>query len=132
VARYADVLNDIMSIFGTVEWIAENIATFPNNNRGVSTEYIRVTPILGNEPLNRKSHSGVLNIDIFITAGEGPKRAFQIADSLDSYIQNKTIALSAGSTQFGVSNLVSYGLDRDNTSLYRYVYSINFNYFGVL
>lgn len=136
-SKYTSVTSDIFSIFASLDWQAENIKTYPENftQSGGDVEFIRVSVIPGNPEVpgsSVNSVSGVTQIDIFVEAGKGPNRAAAIADILDSYLVGKTLVTTAnGNTQFLTSTLNSMGVDKANNSLYRYKYSIPFNYFGV-
>jgi hypothetical protein len=127
--KYQDLEQNIFSIFGSASWQAENIKTFPSNfiALNVGSEYIRVSIIPSGEGININSVSGILIIDIFTSAGSGPKAATRIADKLDLYLSGKKIV----NTQFFASGLSYLGLDIDNRALYRSSYSIPFKHFGV-
>lgn len=135
--KYASLLADAYSVFETLDWKAEDIKTFPEDfvGTGVGNEYIRVAVLAGNVQYHSNpisSVAGQMIIDIFTPAGAGPLRRSQIADKLDTYLAGKVFTLSTnGSTQFASSTLVGVGNDKDNPSLYRSIYSIPFNYFGV-
>ena len=133
--KYSALQNDIFSVFNSPAWKAENVKTFPADFIAINAgnEYLRVNVIAGTIGINRRSVSGILIIDIFTPAGLGPKRANLIADKLDSYLENKSVSLSAdATTQFGTSVLTPLGTDRDNPSLSRSSYEIPFNFFGVI
>jgi len=122
------------SIFGSTSWKNENIKTFPVNFIELTpgTEFVRVSVIPSGNGINLTSISGVLIIDIFTSAGNGPRRTSLIADKLDSYLVGKSVStVSGNSTQFNKSALAYLGLDTVNSALYRATYSIPFNYFGV-
>jgi len=132
--KYASLSKSIYDVFATSAWTAENITTYPENFTGTATEYIRVAILASRESNDQRlgSVAGQMIIDIFIPAGGGTSRTSQIADKLDQYLVGKTLPVSGkGNTQFGDSNLINLGIDKDNTSLYRSSYSIPFNYFGV-
>lgn len=131
--KYNELQKDIFSIFGTQTWKDENIKTVPSNYSGAAlgNEYIRITIIPGREGLNLTSSAGVLSIDIFTPAGDGPNRASLIADKLDEFLIGKHISANLNATQMGRSTLQPFGVDKDNPALYRSIYSITFNYFGV-
>lgn len=132
--KYQNLESDLFSIFNTDAWKAEDIKTYPSNFIAVNTgsEFIRVSAIPGGQGLNLSSVSGILVVDIFISAGNGPKRISLIADKLDDYLVGKTFSTgSAGTTQLKNSSLSLNGVDKDNPSLYRATYSIPFNHFGV-
>jgi hypothetical protein len=132
--KYERIQTDVFSIFNQLAWKAESIKTYPVNYISVTqdTEFIRVSVIPSGKGVNLVSSSGLVLIDIFIPAGNGPRRASLIADKLDKYLVGKNIMVQDNAaTQFGQSTLVSRGLDRDNPTLYASAYSIPFNYFGV-
>lgn len=128
-SKYQDLEENIFSVFATNAWQAENIKTFPSNFLALNAgnEYIRVSIIPAGEGININSVSGILIIDIFTSAGSGPKAATLIADKLELYLAGKKI----DNTQFFASTLSYLGLDIDNRALYRSSYSIPFKHFGV-
>lgn len=131
--KYLDIQNDIFSIFNSTAWKAENIKTYPSNFIAVNSgnEFVRVSIIPSGVGVNLKSVSGVLIIDIFTPAGNGPKAAALIADKLDTYLVGKSLTTGIGSvTQLKSSALQLLGNDKDNSALYRSNYTIPFNYFG--
>jgi len=132
--KYKNLQTDVFSIFGSDTWKAENIKTFPSNfnpsHQG--NEFLRVTILSGKPGINIHSVSGIFVIDIFTTAGVGPDRSITIADKLDQYLVGKTIQSFSGAiTQFSNSTFETRGLDSDNPSLYRSIYTIPFSYFEV-
>jgi len=132
--KYENLEKDVFSIFGSTSWKNENIKTFPVNFIELTpgTEFVRVSVIPSGNGINLTSISGVLIIDIFTSAGNGPRRTSLIADKLDSYLVGKSVStVSGNSTQFNKSALAYVGLDTVNSALYRATYSIPFNYFGV-
>ena len=133
--KYTNLQDDIFSVFADAAWKAENIKTYPNNMIAVDSgnEYIRVSIISSGMGVNRKSISGILIVDIFTSAGNGPSRASLIADKLDLYLETKSLSTVQNVvTQFLTSAMTHSGRDPDNQALHRSVYSIPFNYFGVL
>lgn len=132
--KYLNLQSDLFSIFDSAAWKAENIRTYPSNFVAVNSgnEFIRVSIIPSGNGINLSSVSGVIIIDIFTSAGNGPKAAILIADKLDSYLVGKSVkTVSNVVTQFSNSTLSSGSTDRDNSALYRVSYTIPFNYFGV-
>ncbi len=132
--KYMNLQQDIFSIFNSSAWKAENIKTFPSDfvivNAG--NEFIRVTIVASGAGINLNSVSGVSIIDIFTSAGNGPKRASLIADKLDLHLVGKSVTTQSNAvTQFFTSSLDFKGLDKDNSALSRSTYTIPFNYFGV-
>lgn len=132
-AKYEQLQRDVLSIFGTAGWIAENIETFPSGMsvQGV-TEFIRVSAIAQGPAINSKSASGLVMIEIFTTANEGPLRASIIADKLDQYLLKKSVTTGTNVTQFHeTSSLRDTGHDPANSALLRSFYSVGFNHFEV-
>jgi hypothetical protein len=129
--KYTELHKSVYSVFGTTEWKAENIKTFPSNyvSKVAGNEYIRVHILAGGSQIAGypRSVSGQIIIDIFTNAGIGTLRTDQIADRLDTYLVGKTI----DKVQFGTSNLTNLGIDSADTSLFRSNYVISFNYYGV-
>lgn len=131
--KYTSLEQTVFDIFGSVSWGNEGIPTYPSNfiNPDGLTEYIRVSIVASKESINNKSVAGQLIIDIFTAAGEGPKRASQIADILDSHLSSKSISSGGNCMQLQGSTLVAMGKDTTNLALDRKQYIIPFNYFGV-
>ncbi len=133
--RYARLEADVFSVFSSNAWKLENIKTYPNNFVAVSTgsEFLRISVIPSGQSLNRSSASGIVIVDIFTQAGNGPHRTSLLADKLDSYLLCKSLSTAEnGVTQFNISSLSFVGIDKENNSLYRATYTIPFNYYGVL
>lgn len=134
--KYTDLHSDVYSVFGAPAWVAEGLKTIPDNYlaTALGSEYLRVS-VVNSSNLTyanlKNSLAGQLIIDIFVKAGDGLNRTAIIADKLDTYLVRKTISTALGhGTQFGISSMVSLGVDSKNASLYRSSYSIPFNYFG--
>lgn len=133
--RYINVQHDIFSIFASAAWTNIGVKAYPQNTIPVNpgNEYFRVSIIPRGHSLNRKSISGIIIIDIFCVAGNGTKRLFELADILDNFFNSKQLSTNSDAvTQFLNSSLEDSGKDPDNSMLYRAIYSIPFNYFGVL
>ncbi len=127
-SRYLSVEKGVYAVFGSSEWIAEAIPTYPSNFLAKVNEYIRVSIIPGNVGANRASISGVVIIDIFVPSNSGSHRAFEIADKLDSYLCNKT----HNNVQFQTSTIGEGKVDKVNPALYRVGYTIPFNFYESL
>jgi hypothetical protein len=133
-SKYANLQKAIFSIFDSSAWKSEKIIVLPNNVLGqnLKEEFLRLTIIPGNPGINLKSVSGLVIIDIFVKAGNGPKRSYNIADKLDNYLVGKSLKTEIDSVvQFNNSAISIHGLDSDNKSLFRVNYTIPFNYFEV-
>ena len=131
--KFDSIQKSVMSIFGAASWTSNSIKTFPENFVGSvpENEYIRINILPHGEGINLNSVSGVLMIDVFVPSGEGILRRGQIADLLDVQLVGKVITSSGGIIQFGKSSMSSEGVDKDNPSLFRSIYTVPFNFFGV-
>jgi len=127
--KYVLTESEIFTLFDSAEWKAEAIPTFPANfdQESGGKEWIRMSIVPNGDSLNMLSISGVLMIELFIATGRGPRPISVIADTLDSYLQQRTF----GTTQFFKSALGPVERDRDNPILARAIYSIPFSHFGV-
>lgn len=130
---YASLTQAVLSIFALPEWKALGISTVPSNYVKVdsSKEFIKVHVVPANNGVNLTSKAGLLLIDIYTSAGKGPLASFKIADKLDEFLVGKSYTTSEGVTQLSNSSVAPGQLDRDNPSLYRVLFSIPFNHFGV-
>jgi hypothetical protein len=131
--KYVQLENAVFSIFDSATWKSENIKIYPSNFFAVNpgNEFIKMTIIPGSPGLNLISVSGQLILDIFTPAGNGPRRPTLIADKLDEYLSGKSITTPNGTVQFSSSNFSSSGVDADNASLYKSIYAIPFQFYGV-
>lgn len=130
--KYSNLQSDVFSIFDSDAWKAENIKTYPSNFVAVNSgnEFIRVSIIPSGNGVNLNSVSGIIIVDIFTSAGNGPKAAMLIADKLDQYLAVNYVSTESGfGTQFFSSTLDFRGVDKDNSALFKSVYTIPFNYF---
>lgn len=128
--KYEIITAKVHAIFGSTGWNSEGVKTYPEGYTPDSTgnEFIRVNILNGKSKL--KQVSGQVLIEIYTPAGNGPKRTNLIADILDKYLEANTFKFAEGSIQFEFSSLSGVGIDREDSSLNRALYSINFNFFG--
>lgn len=107
---------------------------FPSDYQGSTssqTEFCRYTVLPSTGEVyasdRAKITAGITIIDIFVPAGKGQSRPLQIADALDTLLQNKVLT---NRTELGVSFLNYEGQDPVNKSLTRYKYTIPFKFYG--
>ena len=114
--KYVNLEQNIFSIFGSSEWLAENIKTYPSNFIAVDapSEFLRISVIPAGEGLNLRSVSGIMLVDIFVPSGGGTRRLGEIADKLDLYLEGQT----TDRVQFGSSAMKISGKDKDNPKLF--------------
>jgi len=131
--KYESLQTNIFSIFVSSPWVAENIKTYPSNFIATNStnEFIRVSVIPSGSGVNINSVSGILIIDIFTSAGNGPKSIMLIADKLDKYLVGKNFSTQGKNLCLTSSSLSLSGNDKDNPALYKAAYTIPFNYFEV-
>jgi len=129
--KYTALEDEVFKIFSSIEWKGENIKTFPKNisMKDAGKNFIRIDIVPSSNYVNSESISGVLIIDIFITAGQGSTAAYTIADTLDKYLNYKVYNHRL---QFSKSSLQPLGNDPADSGLYTYQYIVSFNFFGAL
>lgn len=88
--------------------------------------YGLVNFILSDNSVNAASVGGTVIVDIFISAGVGPRAAYSFADNLDQFL----LHTSHDGTQFFSSTLVPRGASPDNPTKSIYEYSVTFKHFG--
>lgn len=131
--KYLSTQEDVFEIFNSQSWKSENIKTYPSNFIAINpgNEFVRVSIIPSGNSININSVSGVIILDIYTPAGNGPTRTSVIADKLDQYLVGKSFLGNMTRTQLMSSSVSLLGLDKDNPALYRSSYTIPFNHFGV-
>lgn len=131
--KYTNLEQDVFTIFSSDKWLNEGIKTFPTNYvaKNSGDEFVRVSVIPSGKGVNRLSLKGIFIIEIFIPAGGGVRRAFEIADVLNEYLEGSTLQTQGNATtQLGISTMLHNGVvDEDNPVLHKSTYSIEFNYF---
>jgi len=131
-SKYVTSEADIFTIFGSVEWKAEGIASYPSNYiaNASDQEFIRISIIPSSQGINLVSVEGVIMIDIFTEAKLGDRRSLEIADKLDLFMVGKSFNNAGRRTQIFDSTLRTSNTSDDDTRS-RKIYSIPFKHFGV-
>jgi hypothetical protein len=132
-SRFADLIEDVFSIFAQDSWAQERIRIFPLGvvPKEFPPEYLIMTLLSTGETLNRASLSGLLLLDGFTQIKAAPTRIMAVADKLDTFLVHKSFSTGSGVTQFGIATMEDRGIDRNKSGLHRFLYSIPFNHFGV-
>ena len=129
--KYENLHSDIEGLFATANWTSNGIATYPSNFKVPSneTEFVKIEilPLRINNSYNRFGVEGLTIIQIYVKADQGTKRLMEIADLLDSLLQNKTLA---NGTKIESSSINIMGQDKDNPNLFRGDYTVNFKFFN--
>lgn len=130
-SKFIDILMDVESQFVSPYWTNTGISAYPTNfivhPRKEEFVKIEVLPLGSNSDYGRFGVTGKIIIQIYIKANQGSKRPMEIADILDTLLQNKNLGTG---TRTQESSLTPLGLDQDNPELYRVDYSVDFTYFN--
>lgn len=133
--KYTNANAIVTSVLASDNWQGEDILTVPDNYQGPlrSNEFVRVSVLMPGSEIyygDFDTIRGQLIVDIYTEAGYGPTRAFEIASIIDSYFQAKSLQKTGvdGTVQTTTSNLSTYGIDRDNPSLFHSRYTLGFTY----
>jgi hypothetical protein len=131
---YTNLKDDVYSVFASTAWKTTGYKAYPLDYSGKITTtgvFLRIAILPGKATFDTygitKKFEGNLILSIFVKAGDGDKKLFEVAETLDSLFQGKTLT---NGTQFGPSTLTRLGLDSADSSFYRGDYSINFNAYG--
>lgn len=125
--------NDVYNVFTTSAWTATGVKVYPVNYQGKITapEFARLSILPARAIVQafglKKQLSGMIIVSIFLKAGDGDKRIFQIADKLSQVLDGKRLP---NGTSFKVGSVRTIGLDSENAALYRADYSNNFTIYG--
>ena len=130
-SKYANVVSDIEGLFATATWTNNSISAYPSNYEIPSTDNefvkIEVLPLNTNSGYSRAGIQGLVIIQVYVTANKGIRRLMEIADLLDSLIQNKTLS---NGTKLESSSMSVLGQDKDNPDLFRGDYTVNFKFYN--
>jgi hypothetical protein len=130
-SKYLEVLNDVESLFGQASWSSNNISAYPSNfpksseNTNVKEEFIVIEVIPG-RPFTNYGTTGLkgqIIIQIYTEVDKGVKRAYEIADILDTILERKE--LTSGPIT-GTSSMSNEGVDQDDEHLFRTDYNVSF------
>jgi len=130
-SKYANLISDVESVFGSSTWTANNISTFPSNFNIPSnlSEFVKIEtlPLRINTDYGRFGVEGLIIIQVYVSANQGVRRLMEVADLLDLILENK---LLANGTQTQSSNLQILGQDSDNPELFRADFTVNFTFYN--
>ena len=126
-AKYSEVQQDIEEIFGSQAWTSNNLTIYPSNYQGgqYTSEFMRLE-ILPSRPLTTYASLGIsgnIIVQIYTEAGLGISRPIELADLLDTFLEQKTLPRG---TQTGTSSISFLGLDAADNSLNRADYLVSF------
>lgn len=135
-SKFLQVQDDIFSIFGSAEWEAQGLKTYPREFGVIETALfedraLRLSILMNREGINLISLAGLLMIEIFTLGSRGPKIIVETADTLDNFLVGRTLSTYLGlSTQFFNSTLGLSQQDKINPRMVSTIYSISFTHNG--
>ena len=129
-ARLESITSDIFSIFGSLEWTTLGIPTYPQNfvNNDSLDEFVRVSFAIGPGASSVTASQGLMKVEIYTPVGQSIDRAVEIGENLNNLFERLTI----GGLQFMHPELSHTNQEfEEDPTLFRSLYSISFNYYGV-
>ena len=126
-ATISQMLTAVEGLFASSAWTSNNIKAFPANYQGEidSDEWIRVSVLPFSSELAYQDviANGQIVCQIFVPAGAGMKRAYQIADLLKTLLDQEVISGYLQTTNSFITNI---GIDPKDAGLYNIDYTVNF------
>lgn len=126
-ATISQMLTAVEGLFASTAWTSNNIKAFPANYQGEinSDEWVRVSVLPFSSELAYQDviANGQIVCNIFVPAGAGMKRAYQIADLLKTLLDQEVISGYLQTTNSFITNI---GIDPKDAGLYNVDYTVNF------
>ena len=126
-ATISQMLTAVEGLFASSAWTSNNIKAFPANYQGEinSDEWVRVSVLPFSSELAYQDviANGQIVCNIFVPAGAGMKRAYQIADLLKTLLDQEVISGYLQTTNSFITNI---GIDPKDAGLYNVDYTVNF------
>jgi hypothetical protein len=126
-ATISQMLTAVEGLFASTAWTSNNIKAFPANYQGEinAEEWIRVSVLPFSSELAYQDviANGQIVCNIFVPAGAGMKRAYQIADLLKTLLDQEVISGYLQTTNSFITNI---GIDPKDAGLYNVDYTVNF------
>lgn len=126
-ATISQMLTAVEGLFASTAWTSNNIKAFPANYQGEidSDEWVRVSVLPFSSELAYQDviANGQIVCQIFVPAGAGMKRAYQIADLLKTLLDQEVISGYLQTTNSFITNI---GIDPKDSGLYNVDYTVNF------
>jgi len=123
----SQILTAVEGLFASSAWTSNNIKAFPANYQGEidADEWIRVSVLPFSSELAFKDviANGQIVCQIFVPAGSGMKRAYEIADLLKTLLDQEVISGYLQTTNSFITNI---GIDPKDAGLYNVDYTVNF------
>ena len=126
-ATISQLLTAVEGLFAYTAWTNNNIKAFPANYQGEinADEWIRVSVLPFSSELAFKDviANGQIVCQIFVPAGAGMKRAYEIADMLKVLLDQEVISGYLQTTNSFITNI---GIDTKDSGLFNVNYTVNF------
>jgi len=126
-ATISQLLTAVEGLFASTAWTSNNIKAFPANYQGEidADEWIRVSVLPFSSELAFKDviANGQIVCQIFVSAGAGMKRAYEIADMLKTLLDQEVISGYLQTTNSFITNI---GIDTKDAGLFNVNYTVNF------
>lgn len=126
-ATISQLLTAVEGLFASTAWTTNNIKAFPANYQGEidADEWVRVSVLPFSSELAFKDviANGQIVCQIFVPAGAGMKRAYQIADILKTLLDQEVISGYLQTTNSFITNI---GIDTKDSGLFNVNYTVNF------
>lgn len=126
-ATISQLLTAVEGLFSSSAWTSNNVKAFPANYQGEinADEWIRVSVLPFSSELAYKDviANGQIVCQIFVPAGAGMKRAYEIADMLKTLLDQEVISGYLQTTNSFITNI---GIDTKDSGLYNVNYTVNF------
>ena len=126
-ATISQLLTAVEGLFASSAWTSNNVKAFPANYQGEinADEWIRVSVLPFSSELAYKDviANGQIVCQIFVPAGAGMKRAYEIADMLKTLLDQEVISGYLQTTNSFITNI---GIDPKDAGLYNVDYTVNF------
>jgi hypothetical protein len=130
-ATYRDLLASIDAIFASSDWTSNSISAYPANYWPATNpdEFViyEILPssVALQEYQKANYKSGLIILQIYTRTNQGMLRTTEIADILNNLFEREITS----DTQLYDGVLSVKGIDKDDTSLFRADYSLQFNSF---
>jgi hypothetical protein len=126
-ATISQLLTAVEGLFASTAWTSNNVKAFPANYQGEinADEWIRVSVLPFSSELAYKDiiANGQIVCQIFVPAGAGMKRAYEIADMLKTLLDQEVISGYLQTTNSFITNI---GIDTKDSGLFNVNYTVNF------
>ena len=126
-ATISQLLTAVEGLFASSAWTSNNVKAFPANYQGEidSDEWVRVSVLPFSSELAFKDviANGQIVCQIFVPAGAGMKRAYEIADMLKTLLDQEVISGYLQTTNSFITNI---GIDTKDSGLFNVNYTVNF------